>query len=139
MSENDQLDRFIKYHEVDYQKALSEIRAGHKQSHWIWYIFPQLKGLGKSEYSCYFGLDGLEEAKSYYANETLRSHLREITQALLDLPEMDIQKIVPEIDARKLKSSMTLFDVVSPDDIFAQVLDRYFYGKRDGLTLSRLQ
>lgn len=131
-------DRFIRYHRTDYDTALREIRGGRKKSHWIWFIFPQLKGLGHSAFSEYFGLDGLQDAVDFYGTRVLRNHLRKITKALLELDETDIGRIMPGIDALKLKSSMTLFDKVSPDDIFGQVLDKYFGGTRDEMTLEML-
>jgi uncharacterized protein (DUF1810 family) len=76
------LDRFLKAQEEDYETALSEIRSGHKRSHWIWYIFPQLKGLGFSSTSEYYGINGLSEAKSYMENEILRARMIEISEAL---------------------------------------------------------
>lgn len=135
----DKLDRFVRYHRTDYKIALSEIKAGEKRSHWIWFIFPQMKGLGHSAFADYFGIESLEEAVAYYAHKTLGKHLREITQVLLSLPETDINKIMPGIDALKLKSSMTLFDLVSPRDIFAEVLAKYYSGEKDELTLSMLR
>lgn len=135
----DKLDRFVWYHKTDYKIALSEIKAGEKRSHWIWFIFPQMKGLGHSAFADYFGIESLEEAVAYYAHKTLGKHLREITQVLLSLPETDINKIMPGIDALKLKSSMTLFDLVCPGDIFAEVLAKYYCGEKDELTLAMLR
>ena len=132
------LDRFIQYHKTDYETALTEIRQGRKTSHWIWFIFPQVQGLGHSAFSKYFGIEGIDHAKAFYGNSTLRAHLREITEALLSLPTLEISEVMPMIDVMKLKSSMTLFDVVCPDDIFAKVLDKYFSGERDKLTLDIL-
>ncbi len=98
-----------------------------------------MKGLGHSAFADYFGIESLEEAAAYYAHKTLGKHLREITQALLSLPETDINKIMPGIDALKLKSSMTLFDLVCPDDIFAEALAKYYNGEKDELTLAMLR
>ena len=131
-------ERFLRYHSTDYRTALAEIRSGRKSGHWIWFIFPQLKGLGHSAFSEYFGLDGLGGAEAFYADRTLHRHLREITEALLQLEETDINRIMPGIDALKLRSSMTLFDRVSPDDIFEKVLDRYYGGHRDSITLEMI-
>jgi|GEM_PF-118984 ADP-ribosylglycohydrolase len=132
------LDKFIEYHNKDYRTALSEIKSGKKSSHWIWYIFPQMKGLGHSAFANHFGISGINEAAAFYADRTLGKHLREITEALLALPETDINMIIPGIDSLKLKSSMTLFDVICPNDIFAKVIQKYFHGDRDTLTLSML-
>ena len=132
------INRFIDGQRFGYECALSEIKAGRKESHWIWYVFPQLKGLGHSPNSVFYGIDGVEEAKEYLAHPLLGSRLREITQALLDIPDKNIESIMPGIDAVKLKSSMTLFDVICPNDIFDAAIQKYFNGKRDQLTLERL-
>ena len=130
-----QLDRFIKAQENTYLVALNEIKNGRKQSHWMWYIFPQIKGLGMSETSRYYGIDGEEEAKAYLDNEILGSRLREITSELLKLNIDNPVNIFGTIDAMKLKSSMTLFDYVSEDKIFSQVLNKYYNGEIDEKTI----
>ena len=131
----EQLDRFIKAQENTYLVALKEIKNGRKQSHWMWYIFPQIKGLGMSETSKYYGIDGEEEAKAYLDNEILGSRLREITSELLKLNIDNPVDIFGTIDAMKLKSSMTLFDYVSDDKIFSQVLNKYYNGEIDEKTI----
>ena len=131
----EQLDRFIKAQENNYLVALNEIKNGRKQSHWMWYIFPQIKGLGMSETSRYYGIDGEEEAKAYLDNEILGSRLREITSELLKLNIDNPVDIFGTIDAIKLKSSMTLFDYVSDDKIFSQVLNKYYNGEIDEKTI----
>ena len=131
----EQLDRFIKAQENTYLVALKEIKNGRKQSHWMWYIFPQIKGLGMSETSRYYGIDGEEEAKAYLDNEILGSRLREITSELLKLNIDNPVDIFGTIDAIKLKSSMTLFDYVSDDKIFSQVLNKYYNGEIDEKTI----
>ena len=131
----EQLDRFIKAQENTYLVALKEIKNGRKQSHWMWYIFPQIKGLGMSETSRYYGIDGEEEAKAYLDNEILGSRLREITSELLKLNIDNPVDIFGTIDAMKLKSSMTLFDYVSDDKIFSQVLNKYYNGEIDEKTI----
>lgn len=131
----EQLDRFIKAQENTYLVALNEIKNGRKQSHWMWYIFPQIKGLGMSETSRYYGIDGEEEAKAYLDNEILESRLREITSELLKLNIDNPVNIFGTIDAMKLKSSMTLFDYVSEDKIFSQVLNKYYNGEIDEKTI----
>lgn len=138
MSEYD-LKRFIEPNTNDYDTALSEIREGSKKSHWIWYIFPQLKGLGKSYNSEYYGLLNADEARKYLNHPLLGKHLTEITEALLELKGNDPVKVMGRIDALKLKSSMTLFAEVSEKgSVFHQVLDKYFNGERDELTLSMI-
>ncbi len=131
----EQLDRFIKAQENTYLVALKEIKNGRKQSHWMWYIFPQIKGLGMSETSRYYGIDDEEEAKAYLDNEILGSRLREITSELLKLNIDNPVDIFGTIDTMKLKSSMTLFDYVSDDKIFSQVLNKYYNGEIDEKTI----
>lgn len=133
------IDRFIEAQEYDYETALTEIKNGKKESHWIWYIFPQLRGLGYSEYSEYYGIDGYDEAVLYLENETLRERLIEISNALLELDENDPVKILGCIDAKKVSSSMTLFAAVDPDEeVFREVLNKYYNGDRDSRTLDML-
>ncbi len=119
-----------------YEAALREIRAGRKVSHWIWYIFPQLKGLGRSYYCDFYGISGLKEAEAYLKDETLGSRLREISGALLGHKGEKTVDILGTIDARKVKSCMTLFDLLAPADVFAEVLEAFYEGKRDQRTLS---
>ena len=129
------LERFVRAQEHSYAQALSEIRVGRKYSHWIWYVFPQLKGLGRSWNSDYYGLDSLAEAASYLAHPVLGSRLREITLALLEHSGKNSKDILGGIDATKVCSSMTLFDKVCPGDIFARVLDEFYDGCRCNRTL----
>ena len=131
------IERFISAQEYSYQTALNEIRNGKKVSHWIWYIFPQLKGLGRSYRSEYYGIENVDEAKSYLTHPILGARLLEITEALLNLNENDPLKVMGNPDDLKLKSCMTLFAYISEDgSIFHQVLDKYFGGGRDESTLS---
>ena len=131
------LSRFLKAQERDYHTALEEIRAGHKSSHWIWYIFPQLEALGFSPTAKFYGITDLDEARAYLGNNLLRTRLFTISQALLDLPSNDIDAIMGYPDNLKLCSSMTLFHLAEPDcDIFQKVLDKYFDGKPDEKTIS---
>ena len=126
------LERFLKAQEADYLMALEELKAGRKRSHWIWYIFPQLKGLGRSYNSEFYGISGVDEAKAYLEHPVLGERLREVCVTILGLPTMDARSIFGGIDSRKLKSSMTLFDMVTPDDVFAAVLEKFFKGRRCG-------
>ena len=130
------VSRFIKAQESMYETALAEIRNGKKESHWIWFILPQLRGLGHSYNSTYYGIDGLEEARIYLNNPILSSRLCEIVNVLLSLPTDDPESIFGKLDALKLKSSMTLFDAIQSNDVFSQVLDKYFNGQRDNATIS---
>lgn len=141
MSKTD-ISRFLKAQDGkfdNYQTALSEIRNGRKESHWIWYIFPQIKGLGFSEMSQYFGIADIAEAREYLGCQVLRDRLYEIANAfLLQHQRKTAEAILGGIDAMKVKSSMTLFDVVSPNDVFAKVLDKFYNGERCKKTLELL-
>lgn len=134
------LDRFIQEQTYDYGIALAEIRRGCKRSHWMWYIFPQLRGLGRSEMAEYYGIADLDEARAYAADPVLGERLREISQAMLDQPVSDAREVLGGTDAMKLRSCMTLFEVADPQhDIYARVLDRFYKGRRDGRTLDMLK
>ena len=130
------LDRFLDAQRGDYAAALAEVRRGRKTSHWMWYIFPQIAGLGQSSTARYYSIRDLEEAREYYAHPVLGQRLREISGVLLDLRGSDPVAVFGGIDSMKLKSSMTLFAVAAPDDpLFRQVLDKYYGGEQDVLTL----
>lgn len=124
-----------------YEMALREIRNGRKQTHWIWYIFPQMSGLGHSWNSNYYGIKDLEEAREYVEHPILGERLIEITEALLALEETKAEVIMNGYtDARKLKSSMTLFSIAAPQtEVFEQVLDKLFRRKRDYRTINMLK
>ncbi len=122
-----------------YEEALAEIRNGRKESHWIWYIFPQLKDLGFSGTAKYYGILDLDEAKEYLAEPTLRSRLLEISEALLGLPSDDPRSVMGYPDDLKLRSSMTLFAAAEPDcQVFQRVLDKFYGGMPDKKTLDLL-
>ena len=130
------LDRFLDAQRGDYAAALAEVRRGRKTSHWMWYIFPQIAGLGQSSTARYYSIRDLEEAREYYAHPVLGQRLREISGVLLKLRGSDPVAVFGGIDSMKLKSSMTLFAVAAPDDpLFQQVLDKYYGGEQDVLTL----
>ena len=134
------LDRFRDAQRYDYATALAEIRAGRKNSHWIWYIFPQLRGLGRSWMSDQYGIDGIGEAQAYWADDVLRGRLTEITEALLALETNDPRRVMDPPDDMKLRSCMTLFREAAPEcPLFQQVLDKYFGGRPDHKTLGMLQ
>lgn len=135
MTDEFNLERFEQAQAYSYEAALREVSNGRKRSHWIWYIFPQVKGLGHSGNSQYYGLSGREEAAAYLRHPVLGSRLRRICEALLELETSDPEVVFGGIDAVKLRSSMTIFDLVSPGDVFARVLDKYFGGERDRRTL----
>ncbi len=135
------LDRFLEAQEHMYPVALEEMKNGQKCSHWIWYIFPQLRGLGRSGNSYNYGINGIEEAKAYLAHPVLSQRLTEITEAVLAHKGKDIRDIMGgNIDAVKLRSSMTLFAYLSESNsVFHQVLDCFYGGNMDGYTLSKLK
>ena len=132
------LERFVEAQELDYVGALNEVRNGEKRGHWIWYIFPQIKGLGHSYNSEFFGISSKEEAKAYLDHPVLGARLREITQALLDCGHPSADDIFGFPDVLKVRSCMTLFDLVAPDDIFNDVLYKYYEGQRCDKTIWRL-
>lgn len=133
------LDRFLEAQRGDYAAALAEVRRGRKTSHWMWYIFPQIAGLGQSSTARYYSIRDLEEAREYYAHPVLGQRLREITSVLLALRGSDPVAVFGGIDSMKLKSSMTLFTAAAPDDpLFRQVLDKYYGGEQDSLTMRLL-
>lgn len=134
------LTRFLKAQEDDYDTALAEIKAGHKRSHWIWYIFPQLKGLGMSPMSDFYGLDGIGEAKAYLDNDILRKRLLEISKTLLLLPTNNATEVMGYPDDMKLHSSMSVFHLAAPNEpVFQDVLNKFFAGKLDQNTLELCQ
>ena len=121
-----------------YAEALQEVKNGHKRGHWIWYVFPQMRGLGHSERANYYGIADREEAEDYLLNFTLNDRIHEIAEALLQHKEKSVYRIFGEIDAMKVQSSMTLFDAISPNDVFSRVLDQFYGGVRDERTLELL-
>lgn len=135
---NYDLERFIEAQQLDYASALNEVNEGEKQGHWIWYIFPQIKGLGHSYNSEFYGICSKEEAKAYLDHPVLGVRLREITQALLDCGNPSADDIFGFPDVLKVRSCMTLFDLVAPDDIFNDVLYKYYEGQRCDKTIWRL-
>ena len=128
------LKKFLTAQEGVYPKALAEIRSGKKKTHWMWFIFPQLRALGFSDMAKTYGIADLDEAKAYLADPILGTRLRQITEALLNLGQQDPVKIFGDIDAMKLRSCMTLFARVDEDSVFTKVLQQYFDGKDDDKT-----
>ena len=134
------LSRFVRAHQQAYERALSEIRNGRKRTHWMWYIFPQLKGLGRSDMSEFYGIENLSEAKSYLAHPYLGGHLDEICRALLDLDCSDPRQVMGRPDDLKLRSSMTLFAQATDENaLYLAVLDKFFRGAQDPYTLRLLK
>lgn len=133
------LDRFISAQEVSYRQAIAELRAGAKRSHWMWFIFPQLAGLGRSSTARFYGIAGLAEARAYLAHPLLGARLRECTDSMLGWAgKRGADAILGHVDALKLRSSMTLFEQADGDGPFAAVLDGFYGGQRDRLTLDML-
>jgi len=133
------LERFIEAQNKDYKQALKEIKNGRKLTHWIWYIFPQIKGLGMSDTALYYGINNLEEAREYLKNNYLRNNLIEISQALLNLDSPNPTDILGYPDDLKVKSCMTLFHYADPSiDVFKKVLNKYYNGEFDVNTISLL-
>lgn len=122
-----------------YKTALEEIRNGRKRSHWMWFVFPQLKGLGHSYNADYYGIAGADEARAYWLHPVLRDRLLEITEALLLLDGLSARQIFGEVDAMKLRSSMTLFWTATDEGLFRKVLDKYYEGKMCDSTLEMLR
>ena len=134
----DGIERFVEAQQGDYEDALAEITAGEKRSHWIWYVFPQLKGLGMSWTSEFYGIANLDEARAYLAHPDLGTRLRGISTALLKHRQKSARAILGYPDDLKVCSSMTLFDLIEPNGVFAEVLDVFYAGKRDAKTLELL-
>ena len=134
------IEKFKQAQEYDYDMALAEIKAGRKESHWIWYVFPQLMDLGHSRTAIYYGIKDLAEAKEYLADALLRKRLVEISEALLNLPGNDAAAVLGHVDAMKVRSCMTLFKAADPTcEVFAHVLGKYWDGEEDQLTLRLLE
>ena len=134
------LNRFLGAQESYYADALKEIKRGYKESHWIWFIFPQMRGLGRSPMAENYGIKSIEEARAYLENPILKKRLIEISSALLKHKgKSTAYEILGTLDAIKVRSSMTLFDHVMPNAIFADVLDAFYNGERDVMTLELLK
>ncbi|MER2150906.1 MAG: DUF1810 domain-containing protein [Candidatus Limivicinus sp.] len=130
------LSRFLKAQEHDYEQALREIRSGRKRTHWMWYIFPQIQGLGFSSTAQYYAIRDIEEAKDYLAHPVLGARLKEISSALLDLEGLSASEIFGYPDDLKLRSCMTLFRMADLNEpIFLEVLEKYYDGEPDFRTV----
>lgn len=130
------LNRFLSQQEGVYNTVVEELKRGEKRTHWIWFIFPQVKGLGFSQTSLFFGIESLEEAVAYSCHPVLGKRLIECCEILITIQRKRIEQILPPPDDVKLKSSMTLFSVASPEtNIFTAVLQKYFNGAKDLKTL----
>lgn len=133
------LDRFVDAQAGVWAQVLAELKAGRKTSHWMWFVFPQIAGLGRSETARFYGIADVAEARAYLAHPLLGARLREAAQALLGHREESAEAMLGGIDAVKLRSSMTLFEAVAPDEpVFAAVLEAFFSGQRDPETVRRI-
>lgn len=132
------LNRFLTAQERSYDAALAEIKAGRKRTHWMWYIFPQIAGLGMSSTAQYYSIQDRLEAEEYMAHPVLGARLLEISRALLTLESSDATAVMGYPDDLKLRSCMTLFAQVSDDPVFEAVLDKFFGGRPDSRTLALL-
>ncbi|HEX9172442.1 MAG TPA: DUF1810 domain-containing protein [Telluria sp.] len=133
------LQRFVDAQAPVYDKVLAELRAGRKQSHWMWFIFPQVAGLGRSEMAQKYAIASTDEAAAYLAHPVLGPRLRECAQLVHEVDDKPIEEIFGSPDDRKFQSSMTLFADVAPDvAVFQANLDKYFDGRADSATLERL-
>ena len=134
------LDRFVEAQRASYAAALAELRAGSKRSHWMWFVFPQIAGLGRSETARFYAIIGAGEARAYLAHPLLGPRLTECTRAVLDHAGERPETIFGRVDAMKFRSSMTLFEAVADEPApFAQALEQFYAGERDAATLSLLQ
>jgi uncharacterized protein (DUF1810 family) len=134
------LDRFVSAQGDVYPEALEELRAGRKRSHWMWFVFPQLKGLGRSPTALHYGIASLDEARAYLAHPVLGPRLVEATRAVLGVEGRSLNAIVGSPDDLKFRSSMTLFAAAAGEagDLYRNALDRYCGGKPDPVTLGLL-
>jgi uncharacterized protein (DUF1810 family) len=139
MADSFNLERFVEAQAPVYDQARRELQAGRKESHWMWFIFPQIAGLGQSPTSIRFAIGSLDEAKAYLAHPVLGRRLRECATLVLGVKGGKARDIFGPIDAMKFRSSMTLFARAAPDeDVFQRCLDKYFAGSPDPATLGRL-
>lgn len=137
---NNDLERFLIAQQTYYRTALQEIKSGQKRRHWMWFIFPQIAGLGYSETARYYAIKDMNEAKAYMKDYTLSNNLIEISQALLEVDSDDATAVMGWPDDLKLKSSMTLFALAKPEcEVFQKVLDKFFRGEKDQKTIKILR
>ena len=139
MTDPHHLGRFVLAQEDVYDTAVSELRAGRKRTHWMWFVFPQIAGLGRSAMAQRYAIASPAEAEAYLAHPVLGPRLLECARILLGLTAASATDVLGAVDAQKLRSSMTLFARAAPDEpVFRDVLTRYFDGEQDGETLRRL-
>lgn len=141
MLPNNDIERFVVAQRnpwTGYEQALREVRNGRKTSHWIWYIFPQFRVFAHSSTAEYYGIGSVDEARRYLEHPLLGKRIREISEALLEHKGKSANEIFGSLDGRKVRSSMTMFDYLAPNDVFARVLDAFYGGVRGGKTLAVL-
>lgn len=139
-SDSFDLQRFVTAQDPVWDDVLAELRAGRKQTHWMWFVFPQLAVLGRSSMARHYGLSGLDEAKAYAAHPVLGPRLVECCRRLVDLQQHDAVPIFGHIDAMKLRSCLTLFAEAAPDEpVFRDSLRQYFGSTPDPLTVAALR
>jgi uncharacterized protein (DUF1810 family) len=134
----DSLERFVDAQQGHYEQALDELRAGRKTGHWIWFVLPQLRGLGRSAMANHYGIAGRTEAQAYLAHPLLGERLRDCVQVMLGHTGRSAVSILGDVDAMKFRSCLTLFDAVSTEPLFGQALDAFYGGERDPATLALL-
>ncbi len=134
------LDRFVQAQAKDYARALSELRAGRKMTHWMWYVLPQLRGLGSSSMATHYGIGSLDEARAYLAHPVLGPRLLECAEAMNRLRDTSATEVLGHVDAAKFKSCLTLFLEVEPDnEVLREALRKYYAGVEDERTIALLQ
>ena len=140
MNDSFNLARFVEAQARDYAQAIAELRAGRKTTHWIWYVLPQLRGLGSSTYATHYGIASLDEARAYLAHPVLGQRLLACVAAMNEHHGVSAVQILGSIDAAKFRSCLTLFLAVDPDNaMLREALDKYYDGVRDEKTLSLLR
>lgn len=140
MNLEDGIERYLAAQENVYDQALREVKNGLKQTHWMWFVFPQIRGLGFTDYNIYFGLKDFNEAKQYLSHPILGKRLVEISQAVLSQQGKTAMEIFGRPDERKLRSCMTVFSLIEHSDpVFGKVLDKYYKGEKDEKTISILE
>jgi uncharacterized protein (DUF1810 family) len=139
MSDPFDLQRFVDAQTPVIERARAELRAGAKRSHWMWFVFPQIQGLGFSAMAQRYAISSLDEATAYLAHPVLGARLREFTQLVLGVDGKNAHAIFGSPDDLKFRSCMTLFDRAMPNDIFAAALKKYFDGETDAATLAQLR
>lgn len=139
MSGGFDLSRFVRAQRDSYVDALAELRAGEKRSHWMWFVFPQIAGLGSSQMAQIYAIESAAEARDYLSHPLLGVRLRECVEAIMAHRDRTAEAMLGAVDAVKLRSSMTLFEATADDPAsFAAVLERFYGGERDAATLERL-